>query len=95
MAPHSSIALSGNAGGVTLNTTVLPFILRGVNLLGIDSNFAPMERRVAAWHRLAKEPSKEALAAMMHEAPLEDVPELSREILAGKIQGRTVIKVGD
>jgi len=93
MAPHTSIALSGNAGGVALNSTVLPFILRGVNLLGIDSNFAPMEQRTVAWRRLAELLPKDALEAMAREASLEDVPALSREILEGKIQGRTIIKV--
>ena len=93
MAPHTSIALSGNAGGVTLNSTVLPFILRGVNLLGIDSNFAPMEQRTVAWRRLAELLPKDVLEAMAREASLEDVPALSREILEGKIQGRTIIKV--
>lgn len=93
MAPHTSIALSGNAGGVALNSTVLPFILRGVNLLGIDSNFAPMEQRTVAWRRLAEAVSKDALEAMVRDADLEDVPALSEEILAGQIQGRTVIKL--
>lgn len=93
MAPHSSVALSGNAGGVALNSTVLPFILRGVNLLGIDSNFAPMEQRAVAWQRLAKLLPKKALETMTQEASLADVPALSERILSGKIQGRTVIKV--
>jgi acrylyl-CoA reductase (NADPH) len=94
MAPHASVALSGNAGGVVLNTTVLPFILRGVNLLGIDSNFAPMEQRLIAWQRLAELLPKDALEEMAQEAILEDVPGLSQEILRGNIRGRTVIKVG-
>ncbi len=91
MAPHSSIALSGNAGGVALNTTVLPFILRGVNLLGIDSNFAPMDRRTIAWQRLADLLPKDAIEAMARNATLDEVPALSEKILKGKIQGRTVI----
>jgi acrylyl-CoA reductase (NADPH) len=94
MASHSSVALSGNAGGIALNTTVLPFILRGVNLLGIDSNFAPMEQRVVAWKRLAGLLPKHLLETMATEASLEDVPALSQEILKGKIRGRTVIRVG-
>jgi acrylyl-CoA reductase (NADPH) len=94
MAPHSSVALSGNAGGVVLNSTVLPFILRGVNLLGIDSNFASMEKRVIAWQRLSDILSTTALETMAQEASLEDVPTLSKKILASAIQGRTVIKVG-
>jgi len=93
MAPHTSIALSGNAGGVALGTTVLPFILRGVNLLGIDSNFAPMERRIVAWQRLAEILPKQALETMTQEASLDDIPALSQEIVVSKIQGRTVVKV--
>lgn len=93
MAPHTSIALSGNAGGVALNTTVLPFILRGVSLLGIDSNFAPMEQRTIAWRRLAALLPKDAMEIMIQEASLDEIPALSRKILSGKIQGRTVIKV--
>ena len=93
MAPHSSVALSGNAGGIALNSTVLPFILRGVNLLGIDSNFAPMEQRTIAWQRLAKLLPKKALETMTQEASLDDVPALSQKILSGGVQGRTVINV--
>lgn len=93
MAPHSSIALSGNAGGVNLNTTVLPFILRGVNLLGIDSNFAPMEQRLIAWQNLAELLPKEALQQMAREVSLEEVPSLGREILDGKLRGRIVVRV--
>ena len=93
MAPHSSVALSGNAGGIALNSTVLPFILRGVNLLGIDSNFATMEQRTIAWQRLAKLMPKKALDTMTQEASLEDVAALAQKILSGGVQGRTVINV--
>jgi len=93
MAPHTSIALSGNAGGIALNTTVLPFILRGINLLGIDSNLAPMKKRLNAWRRLAELLPKGVLEEIATEASLEEVPALSREILGGKLRGRTVIKV--
>jgi acrylyl-CoA reductase (NADPH) len=93
MAPHSSVALSGNAGGVALNSTVLPFILRGVNLLGIDSNFASMEQRTIAWQRLAKLLPKKALETMTQDASLDDVPSLSQKILSDGVQGRTVINV--
>ena len=94
MAPGGSIAASGNAGGVALNTTVLPFILRGVNLLGIDSNMTPQTRRRRAWQRLAKLVPDEALQLMTYrEAGLEEVPELAQDILDGKIRGRVVIKV--
>jgi len=93
MAQHANIALSGNAGGVTFNSTVLPFILRGVNLLGIDSNFASMNSREVAWHRLAETLPKEALGTIARDASLDDVPALSKKILKGEIQGRTVIEL--
>jgi acrylyl-CoA reductase (NADPH) len=94
MARGSSIALSGNTGGIQLSATVLPFILRGVNLLGIDSVLCPRPRRLAAWQRLAELLPAEALELMAQEASLADVPRLSQEIVQGKIRGRVVIRVG-
>jgi acrylyl-CoA reductase (NADPH) len=93
MARGGSIALSGNAGGFGLNTTVLPFILRGVNILGIDSNLCPLERRREAWHRLATQLPLEMVEAMTQEISLADVPAFSQEILQGKVRGRTVISL--
>ena len=93
MARDGSIALSGNTGGVQLNANVLPFILRGVNLLGIDSNLCPYDRRTEAWNRLAKVLPLEILDLMAHDATLDDVPGLAREILQGNIRGRVVIKL--
>jgi acrylyl-CoA reductase (NADPH) len=93
MAPHTSVAISGNVGGVALGTTVLPFILRGVNLLGIDSNFAPMGHREVAWQRLSELLPKGHLDRMARDASLEDVPALCQKILVGAIQGRTVVNV--
>lgn len=94
MARGASVAISGNAGGVPVATNVLPFILRGVNLLGIDSNLCPHARRITAWDRLAQHLPAELLALMTHqEASLEDIPTLSQEILQGKIRGRVVIRV--
>ena len=94
MARGASIAISGNAGGVPLNTNVLPFILRGVNLLGIDSNLCPHERRVQAWERLGELVTAQMLDQISHEASLEDVLALSEKILKGKIRGRVLVKVG-
>jgi acrylyl-CoA reductase (NADPH) len=88
-----SIALSGNTGGVTFSSNVLPFILRGVNLLGIDSNLGPVSLRRIAWERLAKEIPLDKLDLMTEEAELEDLPALGPAILKGRIQGRTVIRV--
>jgi acrylyl-CoA reductase (NADPH) len=93
MARDGSIALSGNTGGVQLNTNVLPFILRGVNLLGVDSNLCPYDRRLEAWNRLAALLPPESLDLMAHDATLEDVPGLATEILRGNILGRVVIKL--
>ncbi len=93
MASNASVAACGNAGGFTLPTTVFPFILRGVNLLGINSVPVPQPRRRAAWERLARDLPPEALALMMREAPLSAVPELSQQIVKGQVQGRVVIDV--
>jgi acrylyl-CoA reductase (NADPH) len=92
MVRGGSIALSGNAGGVTVNSNVLPFILRGVNLLGIDSNLGPVSLRRTAWERLAKEIPLDKLDLMTEAAELEDLPTLGPEILKGNIRGRTVIR---
>jgi acrylyl-CoA reductase (NADPH) len=89
----ASVAACGNAGGIELHTTILPFILRAVNLLGIDSLPVPFERRQAAWNRIVAALPKEQLHRIMHVAPLRDVPRLAEEILAGHIQGRMVIDV--
>ncbi len=92
MVRGGSIALSGNAGGVAFSSNVLPFILRGVNVLGIDSNLGPVSLRRIAWERLAKEIPLDKLDLMTEEAELEDLPTLGPEILKGNIRGRTVIR---
>jgi acrylyl-CoA reductase (NADPH) len=89
----TSIAACGNAGGNELNTTVFPFILRGVNLLGIDSVQCPRDRRRQAWNRLAQELPKKILDLMMEVVPLRDVPEFSSKIVQGQIRGRVVVDV--
>ncbi|HET6522720.1 MAG TPA: MDR family oxidoreductase [Geminicoccaceae bacterium] len=93
MRQGAAVAACGNAGGVALNTTVLPFILRGVRLIGIDSVYCPRPRRLEAWGRLARDLPVEALDAATAMAPLADVPRLAGEILAGRLRGRTVIDV--
>lgn len=90
---HGSVAACGLAGGSALNTTVFPFILRGVNLLGIDSVTCPAERRRAAWNRLARDLPAARLAGVTQVRPLSDVPALAQEILAGQVRGRTVVEV--
>jgi acrylyl-CoA reductase (NADPH) len=89
----ASIAACGNAGGFDVHTTVLPFILRGVNLLGIDSLPAPLPVRQEAWTRLARELPRAALQQMAHVEPLSALPALAEEIIQGKIRGRVVIDV--
>ena len=89
----ASAAAVGLAGGAKLPTTVIPFLLRGVNLLGIDSVMQPYENRVRAWQRIATDLPLQKLDAMIHNAKLSDVPALAQQILAGQIKGRTVVDV--
>ncbi len=91
---HGSVAAVGLAGGSELHHSVVPFLLRGVSLLGIDSVMCPRERRIAAWNRLATDLPRATLAAITTEATLADVPRLAGEILAGQVRGRVVVKVG-
>jgi len=88
-----SAAAIGLAGGNKLEHTVIPFLLRGVNLLGIDSVMCPKERRIEAWCRIAKDLPLEKLENMVSEAKLEDLPELGKQILEGQVRGRVVIDV--
>jgi acrylyl-CoA reductase (NADPH) len=90
---HGSVAAVGNAGGIKLEATVLPFLLRGVNLLGIDSSTCPAPRRRQAWARLAEELPMDKLDTMTSEAVLGDLPDLARQILKGQIKGRLVVDV--
>jgi acrylyl-CoA reductase (NADPH) len=89
----ASAAAIGLAGGTKLETTVIPFLLRGVNLLGIDSVYYPIERRAEAWQRLAQTIPGEMIDAITSEATLEDLPRLGKEILDGKVKGRVVVDV--
>lgn len=91
MAYYSSIAACGNAGGIEFTTSVLPFILRGVNLLGIDSVMCSLPRRREAWERLVRDLPTEAMDNIAHVVALEDIPELSRQILKGQVRGRVVV----
>jgi acrylyl-CoA reductase (NADPH) len=86
-----AVAACGLAQSSDLNTTVLPFILRGVALLGIDSVMCPPARREKAWERLSREVPAALYQSGVHEFPLSEVPRLAEEILAGRIRGRTVI----
>jgi len=93
MAYRASVAACGNAGGAELATTVFPFILRGVNLLGIESVMCPPEPRRAAWARLARDLPAHKLDRMTRIVPLRDVSALSQEIVAGRVRGRVVVDV--
>ncbi|HVG48788.1 MAG TPA: MDR family oxidoreductase [Rubellimicrobium sp.] len=87
----ASVAAVGNAGGVQVPATIIPFILRGVNLLGIDSVQAPIPRREAAWARIARDLPAHRLDSMTHPARLDDLPNLGQAILKGGVQGRVVV----
>jgi acrylyl-CoA reductase (NADPH) len=81
-------------GGAAIEGALItPFILRGVNLLGIDSVMRPYADRVEAWERLARDLPREKLAAMVETATLADLPELGRAILKGQVRGRVVVDV--
>lgn len=86
-----SVAACGNAGGARLETTVFPFILRGVSLLGVDSVMCPRERRLRAWERLAHDLPLNLLEASVQTVDLAAVPELAQAILQGQVRGRVVV----
>ena len=89
----ASVAAVGLAGGVGLPATVIPFLLRGVNLLGIDSVMQPYDNRLRAWGRIARDLDMDKLETMVQPAVLEDLPELGRDILKGQVRGRVVVDV--
>ena len=91
--PHASVAACGNARSADLATTVFPFILRGVNLLGVDSNTCPVALREAAWACLARDVDRAALRALTTTVPLADVPAWAETILRGEVRGRVVVDV--
>jgi len=91
---RGAIAACGLAGGMDLPTSVAPFILRGVSLLGIDSVMAPKALRLEAWRRLATDLDHDKLAAMTRTIPLDQVIEAGHDILDGKVRGRVVVEIG-
>lgn len=88
-----AVAACGLAGSFKLPTTVMPFILRGVALLGIDSVMAPQDKRQRAWDGLAEWVDRDILQEIYTVEPMARVPELAQELLSGKIRGRVVINV--
>ena len=94
MKTGGSIASSGLTAGVELHTTVLPFILRGVNLLGIDSVTCSSDRRREVWHRLATDMRPTHLETIVQRVPLSGLPEVFQTLLKGAGRGRFVVSVG-
>ena len=88
---RGSVAAVGLAGGSELRTTVIPFLLRGVSLLGVDSVYHSAAPRRAAWQRLGRDLDLAKLETMIVEAGLDDLPHLAEEILNGRIRGRLVV----
>lgn len=93
LAYGASVAACGNAGGADVPTTVYPFILRAVNLLGIDSVSCPTPKREAAFSLLASTLPPELVRSLTQIAPLSDLPRLAVEIVEGRVRGRVVIDV--
>ena len=89
----ASVASVGLAGGASLPATVIPFLLRGVNLLGIDSVMRPYNVRLRAWSRLSQDLPLDLLETMIQPATLADLPALGAAILKGQVQGRVVVDV--
>ncbi len=90
---NGSVAACGLAAGPKLETTVIPFLLRGINLLGIDSVMQPYENRVATWNRIASDLPHDKLEEMTEVIGLEDVGKAAAEILAGQVRGRLVVEL--
>lgn len=90
---NCSVAAVGLAGGADLPATVIPFLLRGVNLLGIDSVMQPYENRLTAWRRIATDLPMDRLEAMIQPAVFAELPDLGKAILKGQVKGRVIIDV--
>jgi len=92
MQQNGAIASFGNAGGIELHTTVLPFILRGVRLIGIDSAATVMPLRRLIWQRLATDLHPGLLAQVAHRVPFADLPQVFPLMMQGKLRGRSVVE---
>lgn len=90
---RGTVAACGNAGGVELHTTVFPFILRGVRLIGIDLVQAPVAEREAAWARLARDLDLAKLDRITTVITLDEVPAVAPRFLEGKVAGRIVVRI--
>jgi acrylyl-CoA reductase (NADPH) len=89
------VAACGLAQGMDLPTTVMPFILRGVTLAGIDSVMAPLARRQRAWDRLARDLDPAKLETLIEEIPLSGAIEKAHALMAGQVRGRVVVRIRD
>ena len=89
----ASVAVVGNAGGNNLSASAIPFMLRGINMLGIDSAMQPFEKRVQVWDRLNKDFPKSFFDSITKVISLSDLPRVGKEILSGNIKGRLVVDV--
>jgi NADPH:quinone reductase-like Zn-dependent oxidoreductase len=94
MQQHGLIASFGNAGGIELNTTVLPFILRGVRLIGIDSGYTPMDIRRRVWQRLATDLKPRHLKDIVQTVTLDQLPDIFDSMLKQQTKGRIVVVIG-
>jgi acrylyl-CoA reductase (NADPH) len=90
---RASVAACGLAGGSDLAATVIPFLLRGISLLGIDSVMCPHSERIEVWRRLVRDLPLDKLDLMTETVPLSDLPELAPKILSGEVRGRIVVDV--
>ncbi len=90
---RAATAAVGNAGGIDVPLSIIPFLLRGVSLIGIDSVLQPFESRQAAWRRLVRDLDLGKLEAMVQPATLADLPRLGADILKGRVRGRVVVDV--
>ena len=93
MQPEGLIASFGNAGGIDLDTTVLPFILRGVRLIGVNSATTPMPLRRKVWERLATDLKPRHLGSIAYTIGLSDLPNQFEKLLKGQARGRAVVKL--
>ena len=95
MSYGGAVSACGLAQGMDLPSTVMPFILRGVSLLGIDSVMAPMQLRERAWKRLSENININKLEEMTIDTSLEQVEGLASDILIGKIRGRVIVNISE
>ena len=89
----ASVAVVGNAGGNNISASAIPFMLRGINMLGIDSAMQPFENRVKIWDRLNKDFPKKFFEPITKVISLSDLPNIGKDILEGKIKGRVIVDV--